>query len=161
MEETQKIILGLDLSLNSTGYAILNMDGELIEKDIIKAKQRETHHQKIKRQYDVLAGIKDKYSDKEYDMIVVKEQLLFRPPRTASILAKIHGIIDLLFPEVFEYYPSTIKKDITGNGKADKQEVADAVCKHLDMTEEELAFKSDDESDAIAVALMYLITEAS
>lgn len=158
-KKQNKVILGLDLSLNSTGYAVLDGEtGKLIEKDIIKAKQRESHHQKLTRQFNVLEGIIEKYTGKGYELVVVKEQLLFRPPRTASILAKIHGIVDLLVDDIIEYYPSTIKKDITGNGAANKQEVADAVCKHLDMTEEELAFKSDDESDAIAVALMYLIT---
>lgn len=160
MTKKQQVILGLDLSLNSTGYAVLDKDThKLIEKGTIKAKQSESHHQKLNRQSDVLAGIIEKYTCKGYELIVVKEQLLFRPPRTAAILAKVHGVVDLLVDDIIEYYPSTVKKDVSGNGRANKQEVADAVCKHLGMTEEELAFKSDDESDAIAVALTYLLLD--
>lgn len=154
------LILALDLSLNSTGYAIMEMDGlTLVEKGIIKAKQREQHHEKLNRQHDVLVGIMDKYTELGYDLIVVKEQLLFRPPRSASVLAKVHGVVDLIFPLVHEYYPSSIKKIVSGNGRANKKEVEEAVCKRLGKTSEELNFKSDDESDAIAVALTYLLEE--
>ncbi|MBC1456263.1 crossover junction endodeoxyribonuclease RuvC [Listeria newyorkensis] len=52
--------------------------------------------------------------------------------------------------------PATIKKHVVGNGKADKQEVADAVRR---WTGYEGAFASDDESDAVAIALYKAITE--
>lgn len=160
MEDTQKLILALDLSLNSTGYAVMTADDcRLVEKGIIKAKRKENHHQKLNRQKDVLEGIAKKYEEDGYELIIVKEQLLFRPPKTASILAKVHGIVDLLFEEIHEYYPSSIKKIVTGNGRANKKEVEEAVCKRLGKTSEELDFKSDDESDAIAVALTYLLEE--
>ncbi|WP_260444605.1 crossover junction endodeoxyribonuclease RuvC [Listeria booriae] len=52
--------------------------------------------------------------------------------------------------------PATIKKYVVGNGKADKQEVADAVRRWAGYEGE---FASDDESDAVAIALYKAITE--
>ncbi len=52
-----------------------------------------------------------------------------------------------------EIYPVQIKKLITGNGKASKEEVAEGLKKYLP----DLQFKNDDESDATAVAIAWLI----
>lgn len=55
--------------------------------------------------------------------------------------------------------PSNVKKLVTGNGKAEKPEVADAVRKWLRLAED-YPFKSGyDDSDACAVCLSYLIRE--
>lgn len=68
------------------------------------------------------------------------------------------GIMDLLTWQLGEYswdeiYPVTIKKLVTGNGKAEKQKVADCVAQYFS----NLPFKNDDESDAAAVAVAWLI----
>lgn len=52
-----------------------------------------------------------------------------------------------------EIYPVTIKKQLTGNHKASKEEVAEAVRRYVG----DMDFKNDDESDAVAVALAWLI----
>ncbi|MBE7156308.1 crossover junction endodeoxyribonuclease RuvC, partial [Bacillus paranthracis] len=56
--------------------------------------------------------------------------------------------------DVVEMSPTTVKKHVTGNGKASKESVADSVRGYF---REKLVFATDDESDAIAVALAYLI----
>jgi len=55
-----------------------------------------------------------------------------------------------------EIVASAIKKATAGKGGASKEEVADGVRRILN---EDIAFKSDDESDAVAVALTYAIRE--
>ncbi|QHZ51161.1 crossover junction endodeoxyribonuclease RuvC [Paenibacillus larvae] len=52
--------------------------------------------------------------------------------------------------------PSTVKRLVAGNGKAEKEDVADAVRKLLGLSPD-YVFASDDESDACAVALAWLI----
>lgn len=54
-----------------------------------------------------------------------------------------------------EIYPVTVKKLVTGSGKADKAAVAAAVHKIFP----DLEFKNDDESDAAAVAAAFMINE--
>lgn len=52
-----------------------------------------------------------------------------------------------------ELYPVSIKKQITGSGKAEKETVANAVVTYTGNQ----SFKNDDESDAAAVALAWLL----
>lgn len=54
-----------------------------------------------------------------------------------------------------QIYPVSVKKLITGYGKADKKEVADALRLYVG----ERNYKTDDESDATAVAIAWLIQQ--
>lgn len=55
-----------------------------------------------------------------------------------------------------EIGPTQVKRIVTGNGKAEKAEVAAAVRRLLGLAED-YRFATDDESDAAAVVLAYLI----
>ena len=57
-----------------------------------------------------------------------------------------------------EFTPSAVKKAGCGNGKALKPEVETGVRKRLKLAND-FVFKTDDESDAVAVGLAYLIKE--
>lgn len=158
-ELTTQTIIALDLSMNCTGYAVVSIDGskvQLIKKGIIKAKGRESHGKRLKRQYNTLKVLSEQYPD----AIIVKESVHSGRAKTSIVLAKVHGVVELLFNEgtIYKYPATTIKKQITGNGKAKKEEVMTAVIECLvqhgivDVT-----FKTDDESDAVAVALTFLL----
>src|SRR5690606_18023686 len=67
-------------------------------------------------------------------------------------LGKYGYVID----EKDEIVASAIKKAVAGKGGADKEEVADGVRRILS---EDISFKTDDESDAVAVGLTYAIRE--
>ncbi|WP_181592861.1 crossover junction endodeoxyribonuclease RuvC [Paenibacillus sp. YN15] len=54
---------------------------------------------------------------------------------------------------------ATVKRIITGNGKAEKAEVADAVRKILRLPDDYVWAKGNDDSDAAAVVLAWLIRE--
>lgn len=76
-----------------------------------------------------------------------------------SGISEVVGIADLVAwtqcnQEWSEIYPVSIKKIVTGNGKADKTEVANALVRYLP----DAAYRNDDESDAAAVAVAWLIT---
>ncbi|RCX22913.1 crossover junction endodeoxyribonuclease RuvC [Fontibacillus phaseoli] len=55
--------------------------------------------------------------------------------------------------------PTTVKKLVTGNGKAEKTEVAEAVRKWLRLSPDYKFRVGYDDSDALAVCLAYLIRE--
>ena len=57
--------------------------------------------------------------------------------------------------EWYSIYPVTIKKLITGNGRAMKEEVAECLEKYIGKQD----YKCDDESDAAAVAISWLIQQ--
>ncbi|MBP1938155.1 crossover junction endodeoxyribonuclease RuvC [Paenibacillus sediminis] len=54
--------------------------------------------------------------------------------------------------------PTSVKKIVTGSGKAEKADVAQAVRKWLRLPDD-YRFATDDESDAAAVILAHLISE--
>lgn len=54
--------------------------------------------------------------------------------------------------------PTTVKKTLTGDGRAEKPAVAAAVRRYLALPSD-YEFATDDESDACAVILAYLIAE--
>ena len=73
-------------------------------------------------------------------------------------VSSVVGVMDLLAWQHAnlsweEYYPVSIKKLLTGNGKAEKGDVAAALSAYLG----EHDYKNDDESDAAAVAVAWLI----
>lgn len=55
--------------------------------------------------------------------------------------------------------PQTVKKAVTGNGRAEKAEVAEAVRKWLRLSPDYQFRAGYDDSDALAVCLAYLIRE--
>ena len=72
---------------------------------------------------------------------------------------KVVGIMDWFLYRLSldwsEIYPVTVKKCITGSGKATKEEVAKALDKWLP----NMQYATDDESDAAAVAISFLIQQ--
>jgi len=73
-------------------------------------------------------------------------------------ISSVVGVMDLLAWQHAhlcweEYHPVSIKKLLTGNGKAEKQEVSSALSAYLG----EHDYRNDDESDAAAVAVAWLV----
>ena len=88
----------------------------------------------------------------------MRERAFSRFPHETQALSKVVGIADLVawqkkrstFEEVA---PSTVKKVLTGSGKASKNEVA------CSLEDKYVAgnFETDDESDALAVGIRWCI----
>lgn len=150
------IILGLDLSLNCPGYAVI--EGKkgiynLLEVGHIKAKPKHSLTQKLKR---IQAHILKLTMDYDID-VVVRESGFIRFNTASKALERVVGAVySTLDYDVIELPPTTIKKRITGSGNASKEEVEQSVLKLIYMPEN-IQFNSDDESDAVAVCIAYLI----
>ena len=54
-----------------------------------------------------------------------------------------------------EIAPTTVKKLLTGSGKAEKSEVAESLVRYVGALE----YETDDESDAVAVGIAWLIQQ--
>jgi crossover junction endodeoxyribonuclease RuvC len=68
----------------------------------------------------------------------------------ALLLAAEHGVAPV------EYAPATVKAMITGHGRAEKEQVA---CMVQSLLQIHQPFATDDESDALAVALCYALRQ--
>lgn len=151
-------ILGLDVSLTSTGYSVVELfeDGtlELKEYGRIRTYPKDSDGmrlRKIKARLDIMF---EKYPITK----VVRERGFTKGNLATQQIFKATGVCELTVAErgiveVVQYAPTTIKKHLGGNGKASKEDVARGVLRYFP----NIIFESDDVSDAIAVVLTYLI----
>ncbi|MGN9867355.1 crossover junction endodeoxyribonuclease RuvC [Bacillus swezeyi] len=157
-------VLGLDLSLTSPGFAIIEAKGG-------KARLIKSAHFKTSASTDqplryeeieafTLLFVRD---NQPFDVIVRE---IWPPSKNYANNNKIHGAWSAIERALHRYgfgvdenvYPSTVKKTVTGNGNAKKPQVAESVREWLGLPDD-YKFATDDHSDACAVALTYLIRE--
>lgn len=97
------------------------------------------------------------YMDSDMDLVFVRERGFHKHATETEAIFKMVGVSDLYawkHCKVFEEIPPTvIKKVITGNDKASKEEVAAALERYVG--KQDYAF--DDESDSVAVGVCWLI----
>jgi crossover junction endodeoxyribonuclease RuvC len=152
--------LGLDLSLTSPGFALISLtDGnpKLLSTYSLKTSSKEFDGDRLRKILNELKWYIDNHEETEGLLDgIMKEKGFTRFATETQKLYKVHGVVELLLAgrEVEEIAPTSVKKMITGNGKATKQEVQDKVCEMLGVKKS--VFKNDDESDAAAVILSVL-----
>jgi crossover junction endodeoxyribonuclease RuvC len=156
-----KVILALDLSLASTGYAVARVEKgkvEVLDYGHVNNKRyaRKSQAFRLHRIATVLKDIFKKYPIEE----VVKEKGFSKGHVSTQALFKVAGVADLMsfsfgHDNIEELTPATVKKAVTGDGKASKEQVAEALAKYVG----ELDYATDDESDAVAVLIAYCLKE--
>lgn len=152
-------VLGLDVSMNSTGWAILGVKKNavrLVDSGIIKAKTKQSHGKRLNNQRTQFKEIVEKHQPK----YVARESGFTRHIKATQVLFKAYGVTEEFFADydLVEYAASTIKKEVTGSGRADKTEVESAIRYELNIPDS-YHFKSDDESDAIAIGYTIVVKE--
>lgn len=150
----------MDLSLSSPGFAVLGVTDEgdplILEVSHVKTNAKKSHGYRLGEISEEIDRYITVY-DPEY---IVREKGFSRFPATTQALFKVVGISDLYAhmrteKEIAELSPTTVKKVVTGSGKATKQDVEKAVKKILRIDKPDF-FATDDESDAVAVGLAYM-----
>lgn len=166
-------VLCIDPSLNDTGYCVAKVSQprkkykvEIIELAHIPNKHfgPDRFGYKLKHIERRLYQLRDVYKPS----VVAKENLATSSHSQTEYLAPVHGIINMVFAEhaeVVGYSPTQIKKDCTGDGKAEKEDVAQSIQEYLlrgDIQSETnmLCFHTDDESDACAILITLLKDKA-
>ncbi|MEH7464606.1 crossover junction endodeoxyribonuclease RuvC [Bacillus thuringiensis] len=154
-------LLGLDISGTSTGYAVIAREetGELRLCTVghIKTSSKNTDGERMSKIRDRIDILFDIYP---ISKVIRERGFSNNRHRSTQLIFKSIGVAELTcndrgFPEVIEYAPTTIKLQVGGSGKADKDDVKKGVKKFFPDAE----FKTDDESDAVAVILTYLLKE--
>lgn len=154
-------IFSMDLSLNLPGFALLEIENNkvtVLNTGYVDNKKRtkDKHGRKINAIYRELCNMLSEADKVDY---VVREKGFSRFAGVTQTLFKVVGISDLAVyqyadMEVHEITPTTVKKLVTGNGKAEKDEVAEAVERII---ENKIEFYSDDVSDAVAVGIAFAV----
>lgn len=149
-------IIGIDPGSVTTGIGIIEFSKSrqgLIDYDELAMKSSEPIPSRLKKVYDkCLKKIKTYKPDHlaietAFYGKNIQSTLKLGQIRGAVILAALNSSVD-----VFEYSPREIKKSVTGNGAASKQQVQAFVKRILELKREVIAA---DAFDAIAIALCH------
>ncbi|MCH8523229.1 MAG: crossover junction endodeoxyribonuclease RuvC [Balneolales bacterium] len=156
------IVLGIDPGSRNTGISVLRQDGnryEMLHCDVIKVGHLESHVDRLQSIYMRVSLIIERYKP---DSCAVETPLYGKDPlallklgraQAAAIMAAVNAGVD-----IDEYYPKMVKKSITGNGNASKEQVAYMLDKILSLNGE--TFPAD-ATDALAVAWCHLTRNTS
>ncbi len=148
-------ILGIDPGSYNCGYAIINSEKNninLIEAGLIKTKSIDFKGQIL----ELIDGLDIIFKSNKIDDVAIEDIFYAYNPKSVLKLAQFRGVIICKimqeFDNFYEYTPLQIKKSITGNGKADKNQVSFMVRKILGIKNE---IKPFDITDAIAIAIAH------
>jgi len=150
-----KKILGIDPGSKNLGYAIVEKSKnsvKLVEAGLIKIKKDNLKSQILQ----MVEGIEKVFHSFDIDEVAIEDIFYAYNPKTVIKLAQFRGALSLKVlqekGEFHEYTPLQVKKSVTGNGKASKEQVAFMVKRILGIRQE---IKPLDITDAIAVALAH------
>ena len=148
-------ILGIDPGTRNCGYSVLSKDKNtliLLEAGFIKIKEKILQHQII----ELVEGLDVIFKNHVIDEVAIEDIFYAYNPQTVLKLAQFRGALSLKILQekgnFSEYTPLQVKKAVTGNGKAAKEQVAFMVKKILGIKQE---IKPLDITDAIAIAITH------
>jgi crossover junction endodeoxyribonuclease RuvC len=150
-------VLGLDLSLTSSGVAVVESGTGVVYTEAIKTKgkKNDTLRERHERHAYILTRIQEIIEEHSPQYIVIEG------PAYASSVGKLHDRSGLWWIVVFtlmndlykvsEVPPTNRAQYATGKGRVPKEVVVAAVAEHMSTV-----VKTDDEADAIVLACMAL-----
>ncbi|MDY3113398.1 MAG: crossover junction endodeoxyribonuclease RuvC [Helicobacter sp.] len=148
-------ILGIDPGSRNCGYAIVALEKgkiSLVEAGLIKIKERILQHQIL----EFVEGIDIVLKNHKINSVAIEDMFYAYNPKTVIKLAQFRGALSLKILQELgnfaEYTPLQVKKALTGNGKAQKEQVAFMVKRLLGIKGE---IKPLDITDAIAIAITH------
>ncbi|MEM9368600.1 MAG: crossover junction endodeoxyribonuclease RuvC [Planctomycetota bacterium] len=151
--------MGIDPGLNTTGYAIIAGDGsglgsdyQIVEAGVVRSRAKDSLPRRLAEIHQGIAEVLEAHT---VDLVAL-EQLFshYQRPRTAILMGHARGVICLAAAthgvRVEHFEPTRIKKTITGNGRAPKSQIGQAVKWQLGLDE---IPQPADVADAMAIAL--------
>jgi len=149
-------ILGIDPGSRNLGYCILHWDGKkfsLVEAGLLKMKEKDLQTQML----EMVEGIDIILRSHTIDEVAIEDIFFAYNPKSVIKLAQFRGALCLkVLQEIgyfHEYTALQVKKAVTGNGKATKEQVAYMVKRLLGVKKE---IKPLDITDAMAIAITHL-----
>jgi len=156
--QKEKIILGIDPGTQVMGYGIIiiKKNPRLLQLGVLHLKKYEEHALKLKKIYERISQLINEYHP---DEVALEAPFMGSNPQSMLKLGRAQGVAmcaalakDI---PVVEYAPKKVKKSVTGNGNASKEQVAEMIKRILNF---ESTPKLLDATDALAVALCHHYT---
>ena len=156
----ERRILGIDPGLQTTGYAVLEVAAagpKVCDAGVVRsAEGRDAADmaRRIKTLYDGVCEVLDEWKPG----VMVVEQLYahYDHPRTSILMAHARGAYFLAGAQrgipVFSYASTKVKKLVTGNGHAGKEQMQYAIARELGLAGPP---EPHDVADALAIALCH------
>lgn len=153
-------VLGIDPSVQSTGFGIIEYSGDsysVLAYGTIKPSRQLLFHQKINLIRNRLEEIILAHRP---DDVAIENPFYAQNVKTAITLGQVRGAALVAVAShdcpLYEYSPLEIKKAVTGYGRADKNQVNTMIKVLLNIQRQDLG---TDASDALAAALCHLNTK--
>lgn len=152
------IVLGIDPGSRHTGYGVVQVEGSrevVIEYGILHLDSQSSHQARLQRIYTRIDQVVERCLP---DACAIEMPVYGRDPQAMLKLgrAQAAAMLAVLNREVpvVEYLPKEVKKSVTGNGNASKEQVWFMVKSILSIDDAEHPLGLD-ASDALAVALCH------
>jgi len=150
-------VLGIDPGLQVSGYGLLQAQGarvRVVEAGVVRTDDHQSLAERIQRLHKAVGDI---VGDLRPDVIAVEELYShYRHPVTAILMGHARGVIFLAAAQagvpVVSYAATRVKKSLTGEGRASKEQVQRMVQSTLGLKEMP---HPPDVADALAVALCH------
>ena len=148
-------VLGVDPGLQTSGYAVIELDGQqlrVLDAGTIRADAKLPMAQRL---FQIYHDTEPLFSEHEIDIMAI-EQLYahYKHPRTAIMMGHARGMFLLAAAvhqvQVEDFSATRIKKCLTGNGRAGKEQMQRAVAGQLGLVKPPTP---SDVADALAVAM--------
>lgn len=161
-------VLGIDPGTATTGYGLIEVSGSLIvphEYNLIETKKTFTPAERLSMIYDHMNEL---IRELRPDVMAIEKVFFATNAKTAIRVGQAQGVMLLAAATsnlpVVEYAPGTIKKIVTGNGRADKKLMQSSIYTIFDRigyrvtSEKNKKTHFDNAADALAVALCHVIS---
>ena len=152
-------VLSIDVGISNIGYALFDICESgitYLSSGYLSTKHKTQTKEKLNIIYTFFNDIVKTQDIKT----LIYEQPIFNRGKNGADVVKAEGVLLLVAGNndlnCYSYTAPNVKKTIAENGRADKKEVENAVCKYLNL---KLTFKTDHESDAVAIGLTHFIRE--
>lgn len=156
------IILGIDPGSNLLGYSVISVRGgemRLVDLGTLKIQKVKEQAEKLKIIYHTIQDLIEKHQPDEF---AIETPIYGKNPQSMLKLGRAQGVaivaaITIGIP-VTEYNPKTIKRAVTGNGNASKEQMSALLQRMLSFT---MDARELDASDALSVAVCHHLQRTS
>lgn len=149
-------ILGIDPGTNILGFAVIEVEGDhirVLDIGVLHLKGKEDHHEKLKEIFLEVQEIIERYLPQE---LAIEAPFFGKNVQSMLKLGRAQGVAMAagmtMGLNITEYSPKKVKQSVTGNGNAAKEQVADMLCRMMDLTPGKLPL---DATDALSVAVCH------
>ena len=156
------LILGIDPGTATTGFGLLEVKNNCVEAVDFGLIETDKDGDFGKRLISINKQLSSVIKRRRPDIVVMEKLFFATNVKTATRVGRAMGVIVYTVAragiEMCEYAPGTIKKQITGNGRADKKMVQRSLRKILGAKVRSKVHKKthfDNAADGLAVALCH------